>query len=53
MYRSNDGTFLNADINGAGNVIRKGLSDAFDLLDLNFLVENPRIVSFKDLYKTG
>ena len=53
LYRSNDGTFLNADINGAGNVIRKGLSDAFDLLDLNFLVENPRIVSFKDLYKTG
>ena len=52
LYRSGNGTLLNADINGAGNVIRKGLPEAFNLLDLNFLAKNPRIIRFKDLYKT-
>ena len=53
LYRSGNGTLLNADINGAGNVIRKGLPEAFDLMNLHFLTENPRIVSFKDLYQVA
>lgn len=30
LYRSSDGTLINADVNGAGNIIRKVFPNAFD-----------------------
>lgn len=50
LYRSADGTFLNADVNGAANVIRKKYPDAFDGQDLKYLWETTDVVKFTDLY---
>lgn len=49
LYRSKDGVTLNADINAAGNILRKEFPDAFDGKDLSCL-KTTRVVSFGDLY---
>lgn len=37
MYRASDGRLLNADVNGAGNIIRKAYPDAFKGVDTAYL----------------
>lgn len=37
MYRASDGRLLNADVNGAGNIIRKTYPDAFKDKDMAYL----------------
>ena len=40
LYRSADGTVINADLNGAGNILRKAIPDAFEEgTDFSFLQE--------------
>lgn len=52
LYRSEDGILINADINGAGNIIRKEYPDAFaGLNDLSYLYTTTMSVGYKDLYK--
>ena len=50
LYRSADGTFLNADVNGAANVIRKKYPDAFDGQNLKYLCKTTNVVKFTNLY---
>ena len=44
MYKAGDGTRINADINGAGNIIRKYIPDTMDQ-NLNYLVETVRKIN--------
>ena len=49
LYRSADGTLLNADINAAANILRKAVPDAFqNIKDFSFL-KSPEVVDFKRL----
>lgn len=50
LYRCADGTLLNADVNGAANVIRKKYPYAFERQDLQYLWETTNVVKFTDLY---
>ena len=50
LYRSGNGTVVNADINAAGNILRKEYPDIFAGVDLNVFKE-PRVVRFYDLYQ--
>ena len=47
LYRSSDGTVLNADINGAANILRKAGCDTSSVILTNLL--NPEVFSFADL----
>ena len=47
MYQSSDGTYINADINGAANILRKAGYDTSKVELTNLL--NPKIIRFKDL----
>lgn len=51
LYQTKDGIIINADINGASNIIRKEYPNAFNNLDLRYLYETTTIVTYKDLYK--
>ena len=52
LYRTKDGTVLNADINGAANTIRKEYPDAYrDITDFSFLFKTTEVVSCRDIYK--
>lgn len=54
LYVSADGTSWNADINGAGNIIRKVYPDAFRKgQDLSFLYRTTAVIGYKDLYPIG
>lgn len=53
LYRSADGTILNADVNGAGNILRKRYPEAFDGMDLSYLWKTTRVVQIKDWYAKG
>ena len=47
LYRSSDGTVLNADINGAANILRKAGCDTSSVILTNML--NPEVFAFADL----
>ena len=47
LYRSSDGTVLNADINGAANILRKAGCDTSSVILTNLL--NPEVSAFADL----
>lgn len=51
LYRSANGTLINADVNGAANVIRKKYPGAFNGQDLRYLWETTDVVKFTDLYQ--
>ena len=51
LYKTKDGCIINADINGAGNIIRKEYPYAFDGQDLSYLCKSVETVGYKDLYK--
>ena len=51
LYRSKNGTVVNADLNGAANILRKAEQDAFkETTDFSFL-QNPSVIRFTDLHK--
>ena len=49
LYQSKEGVILNADVNGASNIIRKIDKTAFKNLDLSYL-QSITVLSFKDFY---
>ena len=51
LYQSSIGKLINADINGASNIIRKEYPNAFNNLDLRYLYETTTVVTYKDLCK--
>ena len=51
LYRSADGTCLNADVNGAGNILRKEYAYAFDGQDMAYLHRTTKVIGYKDLYQ--
>lgn len=54
LYRSGNGTVMNADINGASNILRKEYSHAFDnVKDFAYLYETTLAIGYKDLYNNA
>ena len=50
LYRSKNGTVINADLNGAANILRKAMPFAFaGITDFSFL-QNIRVMNFKDFH---
>lgn len=50
LYRSAEGTYLNADINGAANILRKVVPNAFEPFKSNGIegvVSHPRVLSVR------
>lgn len=50
LYKTNSGFFINADINGAGNILRKEYPYAYDGQDMKYLCETTEVVSYTDIY---
>ena len=50
LYKTNSGFFINADINGAGNILRKEYPYAYDGQDMKYLCETTGVVSYTDIY---
>ena len=50
LYKTDRGFFINADINGAGNILRKEYPSAFDGQELSYLYETTNVVSYTDIY---
>lgn len=51
LYKSSNGTVMNADINGAGNILRKEYPHAFEnVKDFTYLYETTLAIGYKDLY---
>ena len=54
LYRSENGTVMNADINGAANILRKEYTHAFDnVKDFAYLYEATLAIGYKDLYNNA
>lgn len=54
LYKSGNGTVMNADINGASNILRKEYLHAFDnVKDFTYLYETTLAVGYKDLYNNA
>ena len=51
LYKTKDGLVINADINGAGNILRKEYPDTFEGKNLTYLCKTTA-VGYKDLYKS-
>ena len=51
LYKSKSGMILNADVNGAGNIIRKAYTDAFVNMDLSYLIATTRVMKLRDVNK--
>ena len=52
LYRTRDGHVLNADINGAANILRKEYPEAFrDVTDFSYLRKTTEAVGYRDIYK--
>lgn len=51
LYKSKHGTVINADINGAANILRKEYTYAFDeVKDFTYLYKTTLTIGYKDLY---
>lgn len=50
LYKTNRGCIINADINGAGNILRKEYPYAFDGQDMSYLYKTTKVVSYTDIY---
>ena len=50
LYKTNRGCVINADINGAGNILRKEYPYAFDGQDMSYLYKTTKVVSYTDIY---
>lgn len=54
LYRSSNGTVMNADVNGAANILRKEYPHAFDeVKDFAYLYETTLAIGYKDLYRNA
>ena len=54
LYKSGSGTVMNADINGASNILRKEYLHAFDnVKDFTYLYETTLAIGYKDLYNNA
>ena len=52
LYRTKDGYLMNADINGAANILRKEYPEAFEsMTDLSRLWKTTETISYRDIYK--
>ena len=50
LYQSRDGVLLNADLNGAGNIIRKTYPDAFrEVTDWTYLMNDIQVINRRQL----
>ena len=53
LYKTLDGTLVNADVNAAANILKKASQDAFkEGIDTDFL-KNPQVMYFTDLHKSN
>lgn len=53
LYKSGTGVCINADLNGAANILRKAIPYAFDnVTDFDYL-QNPKAIRFSDLNRKG
>ena len=50
LYKTDRGFFINADINGAGNILRKEYPYAYDGQNMKYLCETTEVVSYTDIY---
>ena len=50
IYKTDKGLFINADINGAGNILRKEYPYAYDGQNMKYLCETTEVVSYTDIY---
>ena len=50
LYKTDRGLFINADINGAGNILRKEYPYAYDGQNMKYLCETTEVVSYTDIY---
>ena len=50
LYKTNSGLLINADINGAGNILRKEYPYAFGGQELSYLYKTTKVVSYTDIY---
>ena len=54
LYRSKNGTLLNADIHGAANILRKEYPNAFgSIKDFTYLCVTTISIGYKDLYRNA
>lgn len=53
LYRCKEGYLLNADVNGAANILRKRYPDAFAGKDLSYLWDTTETVRIQDWYVPG
>ena len=54
LYKSGNGTVMNADINGASNILRKEYMHAFgNVKDFTYLYETTLAIGYKDLYNNA
>lgn len=52
-YCCHDGKFMNADVNGAANILRKRYPEAFAGMDLSYLSATTNVVEIRDWYVPG
>ena len=52
LYRSSDGTILNADIHAAANILRKAEQNAFSKSNNFDFLKNFKVVNYTDLHKS-
>ena len=53
LYCTHNGQVINADVNGAGNILRKRYPEAFDGMDLSYFWKTTKAVQIKDWYQKG
>lgn len=53
LYRCHDGKLMNADVNGAANILRKRYPDAFAGQNLSYLQTTTNVVEIRDWYVPG
>ena len=53
LYKSGTGTYLNADVNGAANILRKAVPDAFIKVNDFSYLKHPYVYGFHEVNPTG
>ena len=53
LYRTGDGRTVNADLNGAANILRKAFPDAYECTDVYAILRNIQTIRFGTLYKVS
>ena len=53
LYKTSDGRKVNADLNGAANILRKAFPDAYEGTDVYEILKNVQIIRFSTFYKVS